>query len=275
MKRQACRYAIVRFMPYPETGEFANVGVVLICPQTGYFGYKLQTRKYARYTNFFRELEPAVYLRSIAAFKNELDRVSNLAQQTIKEPKLREIFDFLLHPRDAVIGFCKQRAILVESPKEALEELYCHYVQHDFVTPEYKEGALAKRVQEVIQRLDLQNPFKNDKLGSEDFSVRFPLVQRVDGVVTKLIKPFYLAQNDPNRIYEHADSWFMKLRRLQARGQLPQKVLFTVEGPSDGERLDVRGRAFREVCENLEEFALVAPEHDKKKIVEFASQTTH
>ncbi|TAM57619.1 MAG: DUF3037 domain-containing protein [Rhodanobacter sp.] len=41
MNRFACQYAIIRFLPYAETGEFANVGVVLACPATGYFGARL------------------------------------------------------------------------------------------------------------------------------------------------------------------------------------------------------------------------------------------
>jgi hypothetical protein len=60
MKKFACRYAVVQFVPYSETGEFANVGVVLICPETGYFGFQLQTRKYARVTAFFDELKSPV-----------------------------------------------------------------------------------------------------------------------------------------------------------------------------------------------------------------------
>ena len=35
MKPLACRYAIVQFMPYAETGEFANVGVVLCLSADG------------------------------------------------------------------------------------------------------------------------------------------------------------------------------------------------------------------------------------------------
>ncbi|MGM0927683.1 MAG: DUF3037 domain-containing protein [Pseudomonadota bacterium] len=34
MKRIACQYVILRFMPYVETGEFANVGVVMIPPHS-------------------------------------------------------------------------------------------------------------------------------------------------------------------------------------------------------------------------------------------------
>ncbi len=43
MKLVACRYAVVQFAPYRETGEFANAGVVLMCPETGHFDFKLQT----------------------------------------------------------------------------------------------------------------------------------------------------------------------------------------------------------------------------------------
>jgi hypothetical protein len=35
------QYAVVRFMPFIETREFANVGVVLIAPKTGKFLFKL------------------------------------------------------------------------------------------------------------------------------------------------------------------------------------------------------------------------------------------
>jgi hypothetical protein len=33
---------MARHHGYLETGEFANVGVAMVCPQTGYFGFRLQ-----------------------------------------------------------------------------------------------------------------------------------------------------------------------------------------------------------------------------------------
>lgn len=36
MKKFACQYAIDRFLPYMETGEFANVGIVMLCPDAGF-----------------------------------------------------------------------------------------------------------------------------------------------------------------------------------------------------------------------------------------------
>ena len=55
MKEVVCNYAIARFRPYRETGEFVNVGIVLICPQVNYFGYLFEKRKYKRITDFFPE----------------------------------------------------------------------------------------------------------------------------------------------------------------------------------------------------------------------------
>ena len=270
MKKHACRYAIVRFMPYPETGEFANVGVVLACPQTGYFGYQLQTKRYSRFTRFFKDLDAGTYLSAIAAFEAELGRVAALLNGESNEVQIRNTFEMLLHPRDTILRFSEGRAILVADAPSTLKKLFLHHVNHDFVTQEYKENQLGKRVQAIVSSLQLEHPFKQDKLGSEDFSVNFPLIQRVGGEATKLIKPFYLGQDDPQRIYQHADPWFMKLRRLKERGQLPNRVLFTVEGPGSGERLDMRNRAYKEVCDYLAHYADVVPETNHGAIREFA-----
>ena len=78
MKLVACRYAVVQFAPYRETGEFANAGVVLMCPETGYFGFKLQTRRTKRITDFFDELPRSFYVRAVKAMEDELQRVAGV-----------------------------------------------------------------------------------------------------------------------------------------------------------------------------------------------------
>lgn len=39
MTRIACQYAIVRFAPFVETEEFANVGIIMIAPKQRFFGF--------------------------------------------------------------------------------------------------------------------------------------------------------------------------------------------------------------------------------------------
>ena len=53
--KYACNYAVLRFLPYPETGEFVNLGVVVHCALRGLFEMKIESRKAARVTDFFSD----------------------------------------------------------------------------------------------------------------------------------------------------------------------------------------------------------------------------
>ena len=73
MKKFACQYALLRFRPFVETGEFANVGVVMMAPEARFFGFRL-LKRYGRITQFFHQLDRKVYLEGRELFKEELDR---------------------------------------------------------------------------------------------------------------------------------------------------------------------------------------------------------
>lgn len=267
MKKLACRYAIVHFLPYTETGEFANVGVVLACPVTGYFGFKLETRRFARFTHFFRDLDKQVYLRSIAALRDELLRVDTLLEGAGTEA-VRDAFTAIIHPREALLRFGEARALLADDPVQALEQLYGHYVEHDFVTPEYREEVLEQKVQQLIKGLSLANPFREQRIGDDEFGVHFPLVQAISAKPAKVIKPFFLAQDNTMGIYNHGILWLGKLNRLRKRHQLPEKLLFTVEPPDQED--EKRYRAFDEMQNELGEYAEIAMIGNETRIIQFA-----
>ena len=65
-----CNYAVLRFQPYPETGEFANLGVVMLCSD-GTFLYRLETRHYKRITQFFSKLDKKVLLDARRSMADE------------------------------------------------------------------------------------------------------------------------------------------------------------------------------------------------------------
>ena len=50
-----CLYSIVRYAPYAETEEFANIGVVLCAPKLGQFHFQLTQSNNARVKNFFQD----------------------------------------------------------------------------------------------------------------------------------------------------------------------------------------------------------------------------
>lgn len=272
MKQVACRYAIVQFTPYVETGEFANVGVVLICPQTGYFGFKLQTRKYKRVTDFFQELPRNVYLRAMQGFGRELERIAAvLADPSVagRPNFMREVFEGLVHPREAIVRIGKPRVVLTDDPAQELIDKFDYYVDRSFATPEYVEQEMGRRIKALLGTLDLAQPFRPAKVGDDEVYARFPLVQQRGAEIAKIIKPFNLNQDEPMGIYDHGGAWLQRVQRLRKRSLLPDNVLFAVRGPAPS---DVkRYAAFQEICAELRgEDVLTVDETAQQVIAEFA-----
>lgn len=147
----ACCYAVVQFLPYAETGEFANVGIALLCPEKAYFGFRLQSpRRTRRITQFFERLDRAVYVRAIEAFQQELQRTSQFLNNEVfpagNSEGARQAFGALTHPREAILRFAPQRALMSAAPEQELDKLFNNYVEHEFATAEHREAVLEKRI---------------------------------------------------------------------------------------------------------------------------------
>ena len=250
MKKFACHYTIVRFLPYPETGEFANVGIVVACPENGFFGFKLLKRKFGRVTKFFDEIGSDTCSQSLAMFDMELSRISAVVKERRQSPEeLRSLFNSLIHPREAIIRFSESSIRLAESPEQIVESLFLFYVERNFVTQEYKELQLVQRVRNVVNSLKLEKPFRQKNLGDELAQASFPLVQMENQHPIKVIKPFFLGQNSPGKIISHGGAWVDKVRRLRKRKLLPQATLFAIDGPAEAD--GNRYLAYQEICEDL------------------------
>ncbi|MEO7677746.1 MAG: DUF3037 domain-containing protein [Verrucomicrobiota bacterium] len=138
MKEVVCNYAIARFRPYRETGEFVNVGLVLVCPETGFFGHRFEAGDHQRIASFFPELELDVFLSGLNGLIMEMDRVTTREQQEHQnQPVLREgtppmltRFRELVRPREALFLFSEARTILAADPCSKLQELFDHYIAH-------------------------------------------------------------------------------------------------------------------------------------------------
>lgn len=274
IKHFACRYAIVQFAPYAETGEFANVGIVIVCPETGYFDFKLQTKRYARITAFFDTLSADVYRTALKSIEAELERIQrlviNLPNESARADQIRSLITALTHPREAMIRFGQVRPILAQDPATQLIKLFDHYVGHAFATPEYVEQTITKQIQILLDGLILPAPFKSERIGDDQIHANFPLVQRMDGHLTKIIKPFNLAQVEPNDIFDHGDKWLQKVRRMRMRNLLPHDILFAVASPPQGDAK--RFGAYSEICAELKQADVqLAERQQETAIVVFAT----
>lgn len=270
----ACRYAVVQFLPYAETGEFANVGVVLLCPDSGYFGFRLQSaRRTKRITSFFERLDRVIYSRSLDTFQQELQRVArHLETETFPRADTegaRQLFTALTHPREAIVRFAPVRAIMTAAPEKEIDILFGRYVEHDFATPEHREEVLEKRIGQLLRGLPLDKPFLAHTLGNDETRARFPFVTMDGERAIKAIKPLFLAQDEPHKIFEHADFWLPKMHRLRARGLLPETTLISTEAPPEDDAK--RFKAFTEVrAELIGLNLLTAAAQDEAAIRRFA-----
>lgn len=274
MSLVACRYAVVQFLPYAETGEFANVGVALLCPERGFFGFRLQnTRRTKRITGFFERLDRAVFVRALGLFEQELARVKTMLESEVfpraDAENARQLFTALTHPREAIVRFAPARAILTADPALELEKLFGRYVEHDFATPEHREEVLEKRIGQLLRTLPLARPFQTHTIADDDTRARFPFVLLDNGKSVRAIKPLFLAQDEPFKVFEHADLWVPKLRRLQARGLLPEATLISTEAPAEDSKCF---KAFAEVRAELQGMNLqTAPANDETTLRRFAT----
>lgn len=276
MKKFACQYALLRFRPFVETGEFANVGIALIAPEARFFGFRI-LKRYGRITQFFHQLDRQIYLDGRQLFKEEMDRFAlelrRLALDGRKtQPDIvlaRNLFAEVVRPREAMLQFADQRVVLAEDPKAKLLQLFDHYVERNFVTKEYQERLLENNVRKLLFNAQVGARYQREKVGTEDFSVNFPFVDVVEGKAERVIKPLYLAQGDSTKILTHGGQWVDKVRRLRKRNALPPKVLFPVTQPAANTK---PYHAFQEIRQDLlaENVQVVAAD-DERQILKFAT----
>lgn len=265
-----CKYAIVRFIPFSETQEFANVGVLLFTPKSGFVDFKLAPNRFSRVTDFFDDLNGDLYRNALITFEKELTRVRELGNKFYGEQQV-ELLEEVTRFREGIISFSETRALLHEDPKLALDQLYSKYIARNFVTKEYREQQMVKALRQDLRKNIIGVQYTQQKL-SGDFGVQIdmPFVSK-DCHITKVIKPLSFNQNKPLALIEHGELWINRVKRLiQAKAVTAHNMLFTLEKP-ESERLDLI-QAYEEVTSHMRELkANVTLFEDRKSIYEFAS----
>lgn len=226
-----CHYAIVRFRPFPETGEFANVGIVALEPRTGAIQYRLSRKRFRRVTQFFSDLDPKLFSTAIRLYESELSRVRKLAA-TERYGVSSNLFASVVRSRETVILCSEIRSASFEAPFEKfIEQLFDRYVGRNFVTDERRENIMVHEIKKRLERARLFG-FREHKIDDPLVPVTFQLASQPNHELY-VIKPFAFDQQKPLDIIDHAGKWRDRFGQLFARKKLdPKKVLLTVEPPT-------------------------------------------
>ncbi len=124
----ACIYCIVRFVPFAETEEFANVGIVLSAPASSRMEYRLASEHLERVNHFFG-CAP-VFAKALEMAKNELDAVRAMMAKA-QEDQIVNHFHLLTEPKESLIRFSTMRSILVDDFDVTLAQLFAHYINRE------------------------------------------------------------------------------------------------------------------------------------------------
>ncbi len=269
MNRLFAHYTLIRLLPQADAGEFANIGVVMACPDTGFFGFRL-ARRQRRVTQFFEEITRELLTRLRKELTAELHHIGEIMATTRSRTQMLHVMQDLAKPRETLVRYAPLRTLVTEDPVADLDRLFMRYIQRDLsVAPQPYEQQLTRLVRRTLAGEKLAEAFVPDDVGTDEFHVHLPLVYERDGQTIAAIKPLDLTQDEPTKIYTHGDVWLGHIRRLERMHLRPEGLLIAAEGPDVAD--DKRHRAYRDIVDELAQMQVtVVDRTDAPGIIKFA-----
>ncbi|QDF66459.1 DUF3037 domain-containing protein [Shewanella sp. SNU WT4] len=224
------RYSVIRFMPFTETQEFANVGIIIHAPQTGSVLFKLANKRFSRVSQFFDDLDGQLYSNAIEMFFSELQRIKDFSKG-MRGKELAGFIDEVTRQREGFLTFSQTGALLTEDPLElVLEKLFEQYVGRNFNTKEHRETLLVRSLKKKLDNIS-KYPFTKSKLNANYVSFELPLVAS-DTFTTKAIKPLSFYQDKPLKLIDHGEFWISRVKHLlNSKTLTASNFLFAIERP--------------------------------------------
>lgn len=263
------RFAIIRFMPFTQTQEFANVGVVAYAPESGSFSYRLASKRFARVSNFFDDLDGQLYTSAISLFQYELERIKEVTKG-LKGESLANLMFEVTRAREGFLVYSETSSLLTaDSIEDTLDKLFDKFVGRSFNTKEHRESLLVRELRTQINAKS-RYKFKSAKINSNNISVEFPLVAS-DDFELKAIKPLSFNQRTALKLFDHGEFWIARVKHLiNANAIDPNNFLFALEEPqAKGSKLLDTFNGLRNQMEDLGVNVLDAD--DDSKILKFAT----
>ncbi len=273
MNRQVAKYSIIRFQPFTETEEFANVGVVLYSPTSQKLSFKLRSAKESgRICQFFDPLDKQIYTHSLKIIRDELERIQAYSQE-VEKAKGEYIYTELIRQREGIIQYSPSRVLLTENIKNTIDDLFQRYVHRSFTRREGFEEKMKKRIKTLLRDSSLlsKNFVLDAEIGNEEiYKVTFPFVNQQENLA---IKPIHFKHNQPKLLIEHGLTWLTKIQQLKRHGFIqPNRVLFAFQPPE--QEKDILLNAFQDIKEQIEESGIIMRDiNDTEQIMHFVQQT--
>lgn len=116
-------YAIVRAVPRVERGEFMNVGVIVFCAPAEFLACKFECNH-----DRLRALDPHLDIDTLHTSLNAFQSVC-LQNQSINRRSMRNVFDFLIATKSAVLQVSPSHSGLTACIEVLVEDLMERFVR--------------------------------------------------------------------------------------------------------------------------------------------------
>ena len=222
-------FSVIRFMPFAETQEFANVGIVLWSSNPNVVLTKLAPAPFNRINNFFDDLDGKLYGNARQIMDLELDRIKRyVTSSSIKD--FDSIMSELTRQREGVMTYSEVGGVLADNAEYVLEKLYSAFIGRDLpVSKEQRERIMVGELKNMFACLPYS--YKEKPLDTGFGKIKVPLVT-VIGHEVRAIKPMAFNQIKPMDIVEHGDKWISRIgHALDAKSVDAENFLFTVDTP--------------------------------------------
>ena len=128
-----CNYALLRFIPYPQTGELVNVGVVVNCIQPCLLNFLAEETMPARVKALFPDYDASAFAAVVDAMRKDLERIDG----RIRGAKdCQFAFNELVRRRENTFRFGEVRTAVTADPQNLAEVLFRRYVRMESTAPQ-------------------------------------------------------------------------------------------------------------------------------------------
>jgi hypothetical protein len=268
-----CMYAVVRFMPFAETREFANVGIVVIAPKLGLYDFKLAPKTFNRVTKFFDDLDGVVYKHAIEGFEEELNRIRNyLVHNHIQGKSLVDYFKEITRTRESVLHFGEVGTMLTANINVAVDKLFERLIGRNFTeSKEYKEQQMIRVLKsQLTAKLPSGIRYTKQNLKADMYEIPVPLATRINDSY-RIIRPLAFEQKNVLLAMEHGEAWVNRLKKLINFDVVQAgKALVAFEKPVH--RKQEFMKVYEDVVGEIENLGALTKDYgDTDSIIQFAS----
>lgn len=269
MQKIACKYVILRFTPYSQTEEFANVGVVLYSKAMNIFQFKVDRVDAGnRVAKFFHIDDKRFYKEALTSYEKELKYMHELVQQN--EVSAEYAFNMLVRPRATLFSYGTARAILTSDVKTSVNDIFNRMVRHSADEQVIARSNLYGTLKSQLDMLQLERPFRLHSFTKDGFVAKYNLTQLgSEDLPFKIIHPIDLTnKTSPNEAWNIIDKNESRLNRMRQLELLPEEVLipYSLSDDAPSEVFHV----WKSVKSELTSFGKVVSIEDTDSIKEFA-----